>query len=103
MPKTIYVRFLIEQPNASIDFLNRLVKVLNHFISIEPEDKPNHLQTNGKPMSEEQKQKISEVKKQKTHSEERIQKGYRKGADHIKIIECLEIDMHFEFSPYFVH
>lgn len=29
MPKDIYVRFLTEQPNASIHFLNRLVKVLN--------------------------------------------------------------------------
>jgi len=41
MPKSIYVQFLLEQPNASIHFLNRLVKILNHFISIEPEDKPS--------------------------------------------------------------
>ena len=39
MPKSIYVQFLLEQPNASIHFLNRLVKVLNHFISIEPPKK----------------------------------------------------------------
>jgi hypothetical protein len=36
MPKHIYVQFLLEQPNASIHYLSRLVKVLNHFISIEP-------------------------------------------------------------------
>jgi hypothetical protein len=40
MPKSIYVQLLLEQPNASIHFLNRLVKTLNYFISIEPEDKP---------------------------------------------------------------
>ena len=40
MPKSIYVDFLVEHPNASIHYLNRLVKFLNHFISIEPEDKP---------------------------------------------------------------
>ena len=39
MPKSIYVRHLIEQPNSSIHFLNRLVKILNHFISIEPPKK----------------------------------------------------------------
>ncbi len=40
MPKSIYVDFLIERPNASIHYLNRLVKLLNHFISIEPSKKP---------------------------------------------------------------
>ena len=40
MPKSIYVQFLSEQPNANIHYLNRLVKILNHFISIEPENKP---------------------------------------------------------------
>ena len=39
MPKSIYVQFLLEQPNASIHFLNRLIKILNHFISIEPPKK----------------------------------------------------------------
>ena len=39
MPKHIYVQFLLEQPNASIHYLSRLVKVLNHFISIEPPKK----------------------------------------------------------------
>lgn len=70
MPKSIYINFLIEQPNASIHYLNRLVKFLNHFILIEPTDKP---------------------------------KDTEKSAAHIKIIECLEIDTHFEFSPCFVH
>ncbi len=32
--------FLSEQPNANLHFLNRLIKLLNQFISIEPEDKP---------------------------------------------------------------
>jgi hypothetical protein len=40
MPKSIYVQFLSEQPNSNLHFLNRLIKLLNHFISIEPEDKP---------------------------------------------------------------
>jgi len=40
MPKSIYVQFLSERPNSSMHYLDRLVKVLNHFISIEPEDKP---------------------------------------------------------------
>lgn len=40
MPKTIYVNYLSEQPNTNIHYLNRLVKLLNHFISIEPKDKP---------------------------------------------------------------
>ena len=40
MSKSIYVQYLTEQPNANLHFLNRLVKVLNHFISIEPKDKP---------------------------------------------------------------
>lgn len=39
MPKSIYVRHLAEQPNSNSHYLNRLIKVLNHFISIEPEDK----------------------------------------------------------------
>ena len=43
MPMNTYVQFLLEQPNASIHFLNRLVKILNHFILIEPEDKPKRL------------------------------------------------------------
>jgi len=40
MPKSIYVQHLVEQPNTNIHYLNRLVKLLNHFISIEPKDKP---------------------------------------------------------------
>ncbi len=40
MPKSIYVQFLSERPNASIHYLNRLVKLLIHFISIEPSKKP---------------------------------------------------------------
>ena len=40
MPKSIYVQFLLEQPNSNPHHLNRLVKVLNHFISIEPDNKP---------------------------------------------------------------
>jgi len=43
MPKTIYVRYLLEQPNSIPHYLNRLVKLLNHFISIEPEDKPKRI------------------------------------------------------------
>ena len=39
MPKSIYVQFLLEQPNSNPHFLSRLVKVLNHFISIEPPKK----------------------------------------------------------------
>ena len=40
MPKSIYVQHLVEQSNSNLHFLNRLIKILNHFISIEPEDKP---------------------------------------------------------------
>lgn len=40
MPKSIYVQFLSKHPNSNLHYLNRLVNVLNHFISIEPEDKP---------------------------------------------------------------
>ena len=40
MPKSIYVQFLLEQPNSNHHYLNRLIKLLNHFISIEPKDKP---------------------------------------------------------------
>lgn len=43
MPKSIYVQFLLEHPNASLHYLNRLVNLLNHFISIEPEDKPKRI------------------------------------------------------------
>jgi len=43
MSKTIYVNYLSEQPNSNPHYLNRLVKVLTHFISIEPEDKPKRL------------------------------------------------------------
>ena len=43
MSKSIYVRHLAEQPNANIHYLNRLIKILNHFISIEPEDKPKRI------------------------------------------------------------
>ena len=43
MPKSIYVQYLAEQPNANLHYLNRLVKILNHFISIEPKDKPRRL------------------------------------------------------------
>ena len=39
MPKSIYVQFLSEQPNSNPHFLNRLVKLLNHFILIEPPKK----------------------------------------------------------------
>ena len=40
MLKSIYVQYLSEQPNVE-HYLNRLIKVLNHFIAIEPADKPN--------------------------------------------------------------
>jgi len=40
MPKSIYVQYLAEQPNSNSHFLNRLIKTLNHFISIEPPKKP---------------------------------------------------------------
>ena len=36
MPKSIYVQFLLEQPKSNLHYLNRLIKLLNHFISIEP-------------------------------------------------------------------
>jgi hypothetical protein len=36
MPKSIYVQFLLERPNSNPHYLNRLVKILTHFISIEP-------------------------------------------------------------------
>ena len=36
MPKTIYVNYLSEQPNSNPHYLNRLIKLLNHFISVEP-------------------------------------------------------------------
>ena len=39
MSKTIYVNYLSEQPNSNSHYLNRLIKLLNHFILIEPEDK----------------------------------------------------------------
>jgi len=39
MPKTIYVQYLLEQPNSNPHYLNRLIKLLNHFISIEPTKK----------------------------------------------------------------
>ena len=39
MPKNIYVQFLLEQPNSNFHYLNRLIKILNHFISIEPPKK----------------------------------------------------------------
>ena len=32
--------YLAEQPHSNLHFLNRLIKLLNHFISIEPKDKP---------------------------------------------------------------
>jgi len=35
--------FLAEQPNSNLHYLNRLVKLLNHFISIEPIDKPKRI------------------------------------------------------------
>ena len=41
MPTTIYVDYLVEQPNSNPHYLNRLIKILNYFISIEPEDKPS--------------------------------------------------------------
>ena len=40
MSKFIYVQFLLEQPNTNLHYLNRLVKLLNHFIFIEPPKKP---------------------------------------------------------------
>jgi len=40
MPKSIYVEHLSQQPKSNIHYLTRLVKLLNHFISIEPKDKP---------------------------------------------------------------
>ena len=43
MPKSIYVQFLLEQPNSNPHYLIRLVKILNHFIFIEPEDKPKRI------------------------------------------------------------
>ena len=43
MSKSIYVQYLTEQPNANLHFLNRLIKTLNHFIDIEPSDKPNRV------------------------------------------------------------
>ena len=43
MPKTIYVDYLVEQPNANSHYLTRLIKLLNHFISIEPSDKPKRV------------------------------------------------------------
>ena len=43
MPKSIYVQFLSEQSNLNSHYLNRLIKILNHFISIEPEDKPKRI------------------------------------------------------------
>ena len=36
MPKSIYVKHLSEQPNSNPHHLNRLIKLLNHFISVEP-------------------------------------------------------------------
>ena len=43
MPKSIYVQYLVEQPNSNSHYLNRLIKILNYFISIEPEDKPKRI------------------------------------------------------------
>lgn len=43
MPKTIYVDYLTEQSNSNAHYLNRLIRVLNHFITIEPEDKPKRI------------------------------------------------------------
>jgi ribosomal protein S27AE len=40
MPKSIYIDYLIEQPSSNHHYLNRLIKILNHFISIEPSKKP---------------------------------------------------------------
>lgn len=39
MPKSIYVQFLLERLNSNPHYLNRLIKLLNHFISIEPSKK----------------------------------------------------------------
>ena len=36
MPKSIYLDYLVKQPNSNLHYLNRLIKVLIHFISIEP-------------------------------------------------------------------
>jgi len=43
MPMNTYVQFLLEQPNSNPHYLHRLIKVLNYFISIEPEDKPKRI------------------------------------------------------------
>jgi hypothetical protein len=43
MPKSIYVQFLLEQPNSNLHYLNRLVKLLNYFISLEPLKKPKRI------------------------------------------------------------
>ena len=40
MSKSIYVQYLAEHYNSNPHYINRLIKLLNHFISIEPEDKP---------------------------------------------------------------
>ena len=39
MSKSIYVQYLTEQPNANLHYLNRLVNVLDYFITIEPPKK----------------------------------------------------------------
>lgn len=36
MPKSIYVQHLAEQPNSNLHYLNRIIKLLDHFISVEP-------------------------------------------------------------------
>ena len=43
MPESIYVQHLAEQPSSNSHYLNRLIKLLNHYISIEPEDKPKRI------------------------------------------------------------
>lgn len=40
MPKSIYIQYLSEYPNANPHYLNRLIKILIYFSSIEPKDKP---------------------------------------------------------------
>lgn len=43
MTKNTYIQFLLKHPNANLHYLNRLIKILNHFISIEPSYKPKRL------------------------------------------------------------
>ncbi len=46
MPKSIYVQFLLEQPNSNFHYLNRLIHLLNDYISIEPSKKTKGYEDN---------------------------------------------------------